>query len=194
MKNMNIGEYLQTHNESGFKENLFDNMLNELQMIHSQKYVINDFSLKNITIDENQKIAFKKITTVEQKDLADGIKKDNLKYLTLMLSSFLNITENEDIKNKLKANSMITTNDVAELYFRNRTILPEFVHEKFGQTKTNSQNAISKGGKQYVKSSGKSILSDDRQPNGFISLVIFPALIIYFFLMVALVYWILALK
>lgn len=194
MKSISIDEYLKTHQDPGFKEGLFNNILSEMQVIHAQNYVIKDFSLENINTDENQKITFKKISAVEQKYLSDNINMDNLKYLMLMLSSFLNITEYDEIKNKLKENGNITTSEVAELYFRNREFLPDFVHEKFGQSKTNSQSSMSKGGKQYTKSNGKSILGDENRPNGFVSLIIFPALMIYFFLMVALVYWILVLK
>lgn len=203
LEKVSVKEYLKNFKSPSDIEALFDDILEKKNESHDKNIIIGNFTTDNIYIDSTGNLGFNKTLVVNEYNIEKLKQEDDTKFLILLINACLGRTEDNEIKDKLKEGAIVTDENYDQINFVDKKFLPliaSFTHKIKNNQKNNNQindnqettNNVNKG-KTKVYSNGKSILNDNI-PNGFISLVIFPFIMLYLVLMVALLYWIMVLK
>lgn len=201
LEKVSIKEYLKSFKNPSDIEVLFEDILEKKNEAHDKNIVIRDFTTDNIYIDNTGNLGFNKTLEANEYNIEKLKQEDDTKFLILLINSCLGRTEDEEIKNKLKEGAIVTEENYDQINYVDKKFLP-LIASFTNKIKNNQKNIDQINGNQEttnvmsktkVYSNGKSILKDNI-PNGFISLVVFPFIMLYLVLMVALIYWIMVLK
>ena len=200
-KKISIKKYLEVYKTKEDIEILFKDIAEQMEQYHNEGIAIGDFTTDNLYIGEDGNLGFYNISGFQENKEQEN---DNCKYLILLMSAYLKTTEQEDVKEKLKENSKLLMDDVIDFYSKNKNNLPPF--KEIHSIASNSSNGEELGGKgnseskgtnskSLVKSNGHSLVPKDKyKPNAFVSLFVFPFVMISMFLILALLYWMIVLK
>ncbi len=189
-------------------EKLFTEIAKQMKNYHNKNFIIGDFTTDNIYIGDDEKLGFNHTIGFKEHPEPEQ-ENDGYKYLILLMSAYLQKTEDKEIKDKLKENSKLNMDDVIDFYSHNKKNLPKFrkfysiintssKNEEVNDNESNNQNNNKSKGienKSLVKSNGHSLVPNDKfKPNGFVTLFVFPFVMIYLFLILALLYWMIVLN